>query len=932
LSANLTAPSIIRVLAGPIVVGGNSTGNGTCGPHNHPTSDIINLDNILTGLVADIAGLENKTQYGNYTRAGILHPTGNITVDSQGRIDCNITSGGGGNIPSGTYQPALANMVYESGRVLSGLSTTHSTAGEFNNSTVGTNLVTLFQGVYSNNEFQATVSPRTAVSTPAINNQWHAGAYGASTTTGNMTSAAYVRTSRSIAGLYTQCGTLSAAGAYPTACVTLSNNEFQATVSPRTAVNTEGTRKLVYVPSYSLFGLTGQAMQNVDQVASSNGTCSVYLSGNATHYYHGRFLGKSAGDQYLQPIQDGNSILVRSESDTRYQPILDLTKTGSNIPIAYANQTAITGDVANLPTGVIVYSGRGQTGDVSAYHMSAGYKESGYVLQGSVDAYADPVAFTAGAALTGYQYDITGPRRPICKVDADASAKNILTTVWAEDHSHQSVMTQGETTFNWQVPGVPVPGTQYQGMSYSGADGQRPSFKLGSATFDDFRPNVFGHVANFNVSDTNAVHLYEGTAAATATLQAMQNDSVVYVYIVHTGTLTLHGGTAGQPLELIGSTTLTKKGVGRGWKLTKIRNSPGKFTFLAVDVDADQLPKPSTATANQVLTYNGTTWIAANAPASGGGGLTQATADTLYQPKLGNATYTKVTVPALSSGVNAFSGDSYLDVTGALGSGGKKTTYLNGVTHHGSAPDVPYGTVVGEYQTDPANGTLGAYGLLKTDYREIGLYSKGDGVSRVTYLSARKDTITLAAGTDGDSSSISLTATGGALYTPPATLTTLTNALSMLNMGQMDTRYLSKPATATANQILTYNGTAWNAANAPAGGATMPAGTITGELLTFNGSVWVGTGRAFTTLSADDTTTQYTNRAGQGYLCDDSGLQRVGTLDPARYVDATFLTLGDCNARYAQLPAGQTPWTGEFPTNDGRTVRVQNGIIYDVGL
>jgi hypothetical protein len=386
-------------------------------------------------------------------------------------------------------------------------------------------LVTLFQGVYSN---------------PAVNNQWHAGAYGTSTTTGNLTSAAYVRTSRSIVGLYTQCGTLTASGSYPTSCLTLSNNEFLATVSPKTTVNTEGAKRLVYVPSSSLFGLTGPAMNHIDNVVSVNGTCSVYLSGNATHYYHGRLLGKSASNQYLQPIQDGNSILVRSESDTRYAP-------------------------------------------------------------------------------------------------------------------------------------------------------------------------------------------------------------------------------------------------------------------------ADLLP--ATATANQILTYNGTAWGAANAPASGGGGgLTQTTADTLYQPKLGNATYTKVTVPALTSGINAFSGDSYLDVTGTLGSGGKNTTYLRGVVYHASAPDVPYGTVVGEYQTDSAGGTLGGYGLLKTDYREIGLYSKGDGVARVSYISVRKDTIYLSAGTDGDASAVQLQADGGAIYTPPATLKTLTNALSMLNMGQMDVRYAAKPATTFTGTFTTQDG------------------------------------------------------------------------------------------------------------------------------
>ena len=41
------------------------------------------------------------------------------------------------------------------------------------------------------------------------------------------------------------------------------------------------------------------------------------------------------------------------------------------------------------------------------------------------------------------------------------------------------------------------------------------------------------------------------------------------------------------------------------------------------------IQKPATATANQILTYNGTLWNAANAPTTG---LTQSQADLLYQP------------------------------------------------------------------------------------------------------------------------------------------------------------------------------------------------------------------------------------------------------------------------------------------------------------
>ena len=115
----------------PSIGGG---GNGTSGPHTHPTSDIIGLDtelaNLTTGLAgkanlthnhtqAEIDGLEsnlttikasladlgNKTAPANATTAGLVLPTGNITVTGTGGIDVNL----GGYIPKPAT--ATANQV-----------------------------------------------------------------------------------------------------------------------------------------------------------------------------------------------------------------------------------------------------------------------------------------------------------------------------------------------------------------------------------------------------------------------------------------------------------------------------------------------------------------------------------------------------------------------------------------------------------------------------------------------------------------------------------------------------------------------------------------------------------------------------------------------------------------------------------------------------
>ena len=182
MSANLpTTVKNICVKAGPIVFKPDGTwcldivgdtadipsigggGNGTSGPHTHPTSDIIGLDtelaNLTTGLAgkanlthnhtqaeidglesnlttikaslvgkanlthnhtqAEIDGLEsnlttikasladlgNKTAPANATTAGLVLPTGNITVTGTGGIDVNL----GGYIPKPAT--ATANQV-----------------------------------------------------------------------------------------------------------------------------------------------------------------------------------------------------------------------------------------------------------------------------------------------------------------------------------------------------------------------------------------------------------------------------------------------------------------------------------------------------------------------------------------------------------------------------------------------------------------------------------------------------------------------------------------------------------------------------------------------------------------------------------------------------------------------------------------------------
>ena len=163
MSANLpTTVKNICVKAGPIVFKPDGTwcldivgdtadipsigggGNGTSGPHTHPTSDIIGLDTELakltTGLAgkanlthnhtqAEIDGLEsnlttikasladlgNKTAPANATAAGIVLPTGNITVTGAGSIDVNL----GGYIPKPATATANQVLTYNGTRWLS---------------------------------------------------------------------------------------------------------------------------------------------------------------------------------------------------------------------------------------------------------------------------------------------------------------------------------------------------------------------------------------------------------------------------------------------------------------------------------------------------------------------------------------------------------------------------------------------------------------------------------------------------------------------------------------------------------------------------------------------------------------------------------------------------------------------------------------------
>ena len=73
--------------------------------HNHTQAEVDGLESNLTTIKASLADLGNKTAPANATAAGIVLPTGNITVTGAGSIDVNL----GGYIPKPAT--ATANQV-----------------------------------------------------------------------------------------------------------------------------------------------------------------------------------------------------------------------------------------------------------------------------------------------------------------------------------------------------------------------------------------------------------------------------------------------------------------------------------------------------------------------------------------------------------------------------------------------------------------------------------------------------------------------------------------------------------------------------------------------------------------------------------------------------------------------------------------------------
>lgn len=174
----------------------------------------------------------------------------------------------------------------------------------------------------------------------------------------------------------------------------------------------------------------------------------------------------------------------------------------------------------------------------------------------------------------------------------------------------------------------------------------------------------------------------------------------------------------------------------------------------------------------------------------GGGALTKIAADALYQPRLANMTYANQTAIPLMRSVASYQGDLCPNITGTLGGTGQYKNILNGIVHHPSAPNVPYGYMAGEYFQNVAVGQLDSYRLFATDYREIGLFLKPAGISFNSSVTVRQDLVSLTAGTDTNSSSITLSSVNGAVYNPPAGFTI--SDQSILNRLQMDDRYIKK--------------------------------------------------------------------------------------------------------------------------------------------
>jgi hypothetical protein len=206
--------------------------------------------------------------------------------------------------------------------------------------------------------------------------------------------------------------------------------------------------------------------------------------------------------------------------------------------------------------------------------------------------------------------------------------------------------------------------------------------------------------------------------------------------------------------------------------------------------DARYLAKPATAIADQVLTYNGTAWGAANASS---GGLTQATANGLYQPILNDMTYTnRMTIPTIISGINSYKGEVLSNITGVLGVSGGNTTFLNGVVHHSAAANVPYGAVQGVYNVN-ATGCLTISSLVATDTDSacMSMFTLTAGCS----VRLRKNGTIYLYSASGTSSAVEISGTSGLTYTHPANVAV--SPTSILNKEQMDAIYLAKPDSLT---------------------------------------------------------------------------------------------------------------------------------------
>ena len=186
--------------------------------------------------------------------------------------------------------------------------------------------------------------------------------------------------------------------------------------------------------------------------------------------------------------------------------------------------------------------------------------------------------------------------------------------------------------------------------------------------------------------------------------------------------------------------------------------------------DTRYLQAPAAATANQVLTYNGTAWGAANA--SSGGGTVDLSG---YIPR-SNVTSAFYGAPAvaMSNGTN----------------------------------------VVGVY----SDGTAGVFNGLN----EIALTPAGpshmiaesaDGAMK-SKLQVTISAITLESKDLTKSGAIGVNSQGVTAFQPAGIVVV---GDTVITGGLGDARYIQKPAAATANQVLTYDGTTWGAANATGG-------------------------------------------------------------------------------------------------------------------